>query len=108
MIDTNHLLFSREGTLAAGSTTVLAQTGRYDHCNMTIGPNAPDAKVARFAELLSGMSYEDDAVRPLLDLEGLKQWRDGRTDGYEQLERAVDEAGFYDAKGGISARDYRP
>jgi ABC-type phosphate/phosphonate transport system substrate-binding protein len=108
MIDANHLLFSTEGTLATGSTTVLAQTGRYDHCNMTIGPSAPDAKVERFAELLSGMSYEDDAVRPLLDLEGLKQWRDGRTDGYEQLEKAVDEAGFYDAKGGISARDYRP
>jgi len=108
MIDTNHLLFSREGTLAAGSTSVVAQTGRYDHCNMTIGPNAPDPKVARFAELLSGMAYEDDAVRPLLDLEGLKQWRDGRTDGYAQLETAVDEAGFYDAEGGISASDYRP
>jgi len=54
MIDTNHLLFSREGTLAAGSTSVVAQTGRYDHCNMTIGPNAPGPKVARFAELLSG------------------------------------------------------
>jgi len=108
MIDANHLLFAREGTLAAGSTTVLAQTERYDHCNMTIGPNAPEARVQRFAELLSGMSYEDDTVRPLLDLEGLKEWRDGRTDGYSQLEAAVDEAGFYDAEGGIRASDYRP
>jgi len=108
MIDSNHLLFSREGTLASGATSVLVQTGRYDHCNMTIAPDAPEASVDRFAQLLSAMSYEDDVVRPLLDLEGLKQWREGRTDGYARLEAAVDEAGFYDARGGISALDYRP
>ena len=28
--------------------------------------------------------------------------------GYEQLERAVDEAGFYDAAGAVTAADYRP
>jgi hypothetical protein len=35
------------------------------------------------------MSYADPLVRPLLDLEGLKQWRPGRTTGYAQLEAAV-------------------
>ena len=28
------------------------------------------------------MSYSDPEVRPLLDLEGLKQWQPGRTEGY--------------------------
>ena len=36
------------------------------------------------------MSYADPDVRPLLDLEGLKQWLPGRTRAYAQLERAVD------------------
>jgi hypothetical protein len=42
------------------------------------------------------MSYGDPAVRPLLDMEGLKQWRPGRTSGYQQLERAVDRFGTID------------
>ena len=108
MIDANHLLFSREGVLARGSTHVLAQTDRYDHCNMTVGPEAPEGQVAHLGQLLSAMSYADDHVRPLLDLEGLKEWRPGRTDGYAQLEAAVDESRFYDAEGGITADDYRP
>jgi hypothetical protein len=40
------------------------------------------------------MSYDDPAVRPLLDLEGLKVWKPGRTEGYALLERAVDRFGY--------------
>ena len=54
------------------------------------------------------MDYADAALRPLLDLEGLKEWRPPRLSGYEQLERAVDEAGFYDAAGAVTAAGYRP
>jgi phosphonate transport system substrate-binding protein len=54
------------------------------------------------------MDYGDDHLRPLLDLEGLKQWRPPRLTGYAQLERAVDESGFYDAEGNIGESDYRP
>jgi phosphonate transport system substrate-binding protein len=108
MIDGNHLLFGVEGTLPAGSTRIVAQTPPYDHCNFTVGAGAPAALVDRFVELLLGMSYDDPEVRPLLDLEGLKAWRDGRTSGYAQLERAVEEVGFYDGAGNVSAYGYRP
>jgi phosphonate transport system substrate-binding protein len=109
MIDSNLLLFGREGVLPAGAVRVLAQTPPYDHCTMTAGPSAAGrADVARLGELLRGMDYADAELRPLLDLEGLKQWRPPRLSGYEQLERAVDEAGFYDAAGAVTAADYRP
>jgi hypothetical protein len=49
------------------------------------GPHA-----ASFRELLLSMSYDDPAARPLLDLEGLRVWRPGRTSGYALLERAID------------------
>ena len=107
MIDGNHLLFVSEATLPPGSTRVLAQTAPYDHCNFTVSSEAPSGLVARFRELLLGMSYDDPEVRPLLDLEGLKVWQEGRTEGYEALERAVDEAGFYDAAGNITIDGYR-
>jgi len=108
MIDGNHLLFGVEGILPAGATRIVAQTPPYDHCNFTAGPSAPSALVDRFVALLSQMSYDDPRVRPLLDLEGLKAWRPARTSGYAQLERAVNEAGFYDGAGTVTATEYRP
>jgi ABC-type phosphate/phosphonate transport system substrate-binding protein len=94
LIDGNHLLFGREGLLSPGATRVLAQTGRYDHCNFTSLDGAPEALLARFRELLLSMRYEDPEVRGLMDLEGLKAWRPGRTEGYALLERAVDRFDF--------------
>ena len=54
-----------------------------------------------------GMAWDDPEVRPLLELEGLKAWREGRTSGYALLERAVDDERFYDARGNILASNYR-
>jgi ABC-type phosphate/phosphonate transport system substrate-binding protein len=72
---------------------VLATTPKYDHCNFTVLDGAPREQIDRFRDLLLGMSYADPAVRPLLDLEGLKQWRPGRTQGYAALNEAVDRFG---------------
>ena len=93
MIDGNHLLFSLEGVIPAGATRVLGTTPKYDHCNFTVLDGAPRELIDRFRDLLLGMSYADPAVRPLLDLEGLKQWRPGRTQGYAPLSEAVDRFG---------------
>jgi hypothetical protein len=79
---------------------------------MTAGPSVAgagdDSDISRFGALLRGMDFGDAALRPLLDLEGLKEWRPPRLSGYEQLERAVDEAGFYGQRGEVTAADYRP
>jgi phosphonate transport system substrate-binding protein len=107
MIDGNHLLFTKEGTLPAGATRILTQTVRYDHCNLPVGPTAPDDLVQRFRSVLLDMSYADPAVRPLLDLEGLKAWKDGRVEGYRALDVAVDASGFYDRDGNVICPDYR-
>ena len=107
MIDGNHLLFVGEGTLPQGKTRVLAQTPKFDHCNFTVASTAPKAQIETFKTLLLGMSYADAEVRPLLDLEGLKAWKLGRTSGYRALEHAVEVTQFYDAEGNIRVADYR-
>ena len=107
MIDGNHLLFIGEGTLPQGQTRVLAQTPKYDHCNFSIGPKAPSELIERFRSLLLNMSYADAEVRPLFDLEGLKAWKEGRVSGYKMLDVAVEQTGFYDARGNITVADYR-
>jgi len=96
IIDANRLAFAREGTMPAAATSILAQTPVYDHCNFTIFDDAPAEPVARFRDLLLSMSYGDAGVRPLLDLEGLKQWVPGRVSGYGQLAAAVDRFGTID------------
>jgi ABC-type phosphate/phosphonate transport system substrate-binding protein len=98
MIDGNHLAFTQEGTLPPGATRILAQTPPYDHCNFTVLDGAPQEAIDRFTSLLIAMSYDDPAVRPLLDMEGLKTWLLGRLTGYAQLNRAVDQFGTLDAR----------
>ena len=96
LIDGNLLLFAQDGTLPTGSVRTIAATPLYDHCNFTVLNHRMSDSVARFRELLLGMSYEDPDVRRLLDLEGLKRWLPGRTDGYKLLSSAVDHFGYLD------------
>ncbi|HPG26175.1 MAG TPA: phosphate/phosphite/phosphonate ABC transporter substrate-binding protein [Myxococcota bacterium] len=109
MIDGNHLVFAKEGTMPSGATRILSETDPYDHCNFTVLDGAPGVLLDRFQELLLGMRYEDAKVRPLLDLEGLKVWKAGRTEGYASLATAVDRFGTIDAfvssvAAGVAAR----
>jgi phosphonate transport system substrate-binding protein len=97
----------KEGVVPAGSVREIARTGRFDHCNFTVGATRRDVEAKRFGQLLLQMSYEDPEVRPLCELEGLKHWEEGRTDGYDLLERAVDAFGFYGPDGTITAANYR-
>lgn len=98
LLDSNQLLFAREGTLPSGAARVLLRTAAFDHCNFTV-LDPPHPRLACFLELLMGMRYEDPAVRGLMDLEGLKAWRTGRTSGYELLEAAVDRAAAWSQAG---------
>lgn len=107
MIDGNHMAFAREGVLPAGASRILARTEAFDHCNFTVSPGAPSAAIGRFTALLLAMRWDDPAVRPLLELEGLKAWLPGRSSGYDALVRAVDDERFYDAEGNIIASDYQ-
>jgi hypothetical protein len=54
-----------------------------------------------------GMKWTDPEVRPLLELEGLKEWRTGRTTGFALLNRAVDDEHFYSKDGKIVETNYR-
>lgn len=106
VIDANHLAFTKDGTLPADGTRIVAQTDAYDHCNFSALADGPDLRA--FTDALLSMSYADPAVRPLLDLEGLTAWVEGRTTGYRLLARAVDDTGFYSPTGEVTAAGYRP
>jgi phosphonate transport system substrate-binding protein len=107
MISGNYRLFANEGTLPAGGTRIVAATGAFDHCNMTVSPGVAQDDIRRFGEILLAMDWNDAQVRPLLELEGLKAWQPGRASGYALLDRAVTEENFYDDQGRIAHPAYR-
>ncbi len=97
VLDANVLGFTRDGTVPSGALRTLALTEPFDHCNFTALDDGPAAQIARFTELLLGQDYNDPVVRPLMDLEGLKSWKPGRTALYAPLERAIDRFHTVDA-----------
>lgn len=93
LIEGNLHTFIEEGTLPIRAVRVIQQTAAYDHCNFTVLDDAPHELVSRFRALLLEMKYSDPDVQPLLDMEGLKEWKPGRTEGYSPLIAAVDRFG---------------
>lgn len=93
ILDGNLVAFAADGTLPPGSVRVIHTTAPYDHCNFTVLDGVDPAATSRFVELLLGMSWDDSAVRRLMDLEGLKAWRPGRTEGYAALAAACQRFG---------------
>lgn len=109
IIGANQLAFAQEGVFAPNALRILDETAPYDHCVFTVIEDAVDpAQRARFDELLLSMSFDDPEVRTLLELEGLREWRPGRTSGFAQLERAVDVLGLYGGDGSLVDPEYRP
>jgi phosphonate transport system substrate-binding protein len=106
MIEGNYNQFTAEGTLPT-DTRVLTRTANFDHCNFTATDTTPAELAERFRTLLFEMS-DDEQARPLLEMEGLRAWRPGRVDHYRLLEQAVDQAGFYDQHGHLTAPGYQP
>jgi phosphonate transport system substrate-binding protein len=102
----NHKAFMADGTLRPGSTREVGRTEAFDHCNFVSSPHAYHPLLDQFTELVLDMHWEDPQVRPLMELEGLREWMPGRLEQYAILERAVDEQGFYDTNGKIVRAEY--
>ena len=81
---------------------VLATTGRFDHCNFTVLESFPVAEEERWKRVLFSMSYDDPAHREMMDLEGLKAWMPGRTEGYAALDDAVRRLRYFEGDGPVA------
>ena len=97
MIDGNFTLFGFEGTLNPAAMHIVAATEPYDHCNFTVIRERRNAETQKFCDLLLAMNYADPEVRPLLDMEGLKEWLPGRVSHYAALASAIKRFATIDA-----------
>jgi phosphonate transport system substrate-binding protein len=66
----------------------------YNHCMFTARPDLDQALERRFAQALSGMSYDKPSHRAVLEAEGLRRWMAPQLDGYSSLREASARQGF--------------
>jgi ABC-type phosphate/phosphonate transport system substrate-binding protein len=86
-----------KGRVDAGELRPIWTSPGYCHCNFTVLADFPEDLGRRWTEVLLGMRYDDPRWRPLMDLEGLKQWIRADPEvleGYRVLFEAVEQQGL--------------
>ncbi len=66
-------------------------TPPFDHCMFDALPTLDPGKLERFNKALFAMKWDNPEHRRLLELEGLKEWRPPREEGYDSLRTAMSE-----------------
>ena len=85
----------REHLVPEGALTEVWTSPPYNHCMFTARPDLDPLLQDRFAEALSGMSYDNPSHRAVLDAEGLRRWEPPHLDGYDSLRQASAQQGFF-------------
>jgi len=79
------------GRIDASRLELLWTTPPFDHCMFDALPSLPGEKAEAFRRALHAMSWDDPRHRPILEMEGLKQWMPPREEGYASLRQALDD-----------------
>jgi len=85
-----------EHLVPEGALTEVWTSPPYNHCMFTARPDLDPWLGQRFAEALSGMSYDNPRHRAVLEAEGLRRWELPHLDGYDSLRQACARQGFFD------------
>ena len=80
------------GRIDPSRLALLWTTPPFDHCMFDALPSLPEAKAEAFKRALFAMGWDDPRHRPILEMEGLKQWMPARETGYASLRKALDAA----------------
>lgn len=94
-LDLNWQLWSSDGTADPDKIKVLATTDRFDHCVFGVREDFDATREGAFLECLHSMSYDNPDHREMMDMEGLKEWKQGRVSGFGALSEAVDRLGYW-------------
>lgn len=77
------------GHVDASQIAVLYTTPPFDHCMFDALASLTTAKREGFQRALFGMQWDNPRHRRLLELEGLREWKAPREEGYRSLEQAL-------------------
>jgi len=82
--------------LMPGAFEVFWTSPAYSHCNFTAMPRLPENRTRPWVDRLLAMDWENPKHRPILEMEGLRQWVRPHLDGYASLFEAVRKQGIQD------------
>ena len=85
MLDFNYDAWIKDGTLDENQVKILYKTPNFDHCIFSGRPDMDKEKFNQFFEVLRKMDYNNPKHKEMMDMEGLKEWVPGRTEGFNQL-----------------------
>lgn len=80
--------------LMPGAFEALWESPTYSHCNFTVLANMSEERTRPWLENLLAMDWDNPEHRPILEMEGLRQWVLPQLDGYTSLFEAVEEQGI--------------
>jgi len=80
--------------LMPGAFEVFWQSPTYSHCNFTALDTLTDERVQPWVDRLLAMDWENPVHRPILEMEGLRQWVLPKLEGYKSLFEAVKTQGI--------------
>ncbi|SFA89663.1 ABC-type phosphate/phosphonate transport system, substrate-binding protein [Cohnella sp. OV330] len=87
-LDLNWEAWKADGTVDANQLVCIDATSLFDHCIFTAHPDFSTESFAQWQQVLHRMDYGNEAHRKMMDMEGLKEWVQGRISGFEQLREA--------------------
>ncbi len=95
MLDLNWQAWISDGTINPGQFQILATTQKFDHCVLAVKDDFDADREKRWLDVLFSMSYDNPLHRQMMDMEGLKAWKPGRTTGFDALNAAVASQSFF-------------
>jgi phosphonate transport system substrate-binding protein len=84
-----------EHLVPQGGLSEIWSSPPYNHCMFTARPDLDREAERRFADALSGMTYDNPSHRAVLDAEGLRRWVAPHLHGYDSLRQAAAQQGFF-------------
>ena len=80
--------------LMPGAFEVFWESPTYSHCNFTAMPTLADERATPWVDRLLAMDWDNPEHRPILEMEGLRQWVPPQLEGYGSLFEAVRAQGI--------------
>ena len=99
LLDLNWESWTSDGTIQADGYRILATTDRFDHCVFAVRDDFDKSDEDRWLKVLFSMSYNDPQHREMMDMEGLKEWKPGRTTGFGPLKESCEGQNYFDGDG---------
>ena len=94
-LDLNWDAWRKDGTIDENQLIRIDTTDLFDHCIFVAHPDFPSERFKEWEDVLHRMDYNNEAHKKMMDMEGLKEWVEGRITGFQQLREANDYLKFF-------------